>query len=139
MAVNNQFSIAVHMMAGLALRSERGATSGQLAQSVNACPSFLRRTLSKLSKARLVRSTTGKSGSCSLAKEPRKISLLDIYRAVEAPRPFAVHEYPVKSNCPVSCGIKPAMERVLDRAQKSMEDDLARTTLAEFVSSLKTG
>jgi predicted TIM-barrel fold metal-dependent hydrolase len=36
--------------------------------------------------------------------------LLDIYRAVEAPKVFTIHGYPVKRDCAVSCGIKGALE-----------------------------
>ena len=62
MAVNTQFSIAVHILAGLAYRCETGnpeLTSAYLAASVNTSPSFVRRILSKLSKAGLVKTTTG--------------------------------------------------------------------------------
>jgi Rrf2 family protein len=133
---NMQFSIAVHMMAGLGAHPEGGLKSRQLASSVNACPSFVRRVLSKLSKADLVRTTTGKKGSCALARSPRDISLLDIYRAVEAPKAFAIHAYPVQNSCAVSCGIKASMEKALDSAQKSMEAGLKKVLLADILSDI---
>jgi Rrf2 family protein len=138
MAINTQFSIAVHVMAGLGARARRGegASSGMLAQSVNACPSFVRRVMSKLSKSGLVKTTTGKTGSCALARDPRKISLLDIYRAVEAPKAFAIHHYPALDRCKVSCGIKPALQKVLDRTQSSMEQSLGKTTLADVLKDM---
>lgn len=141
MAVNTQFSIAVHMMAALSAGCEREGemTSSELADSVNAAPSFVRRVLSKLSKAGLVHTRTGKTGACSLAKKAKEISLLDIYEAVEAPKAFAIHTYPSQKVCRVSCGIKTTMERVLDRTQKSMEQTLANQTLADLVSELKKG
>jgi len=55
MANNIQLSIAVHLLAGLACKGGDGATSGYLAESVNTSPSFVRRTLAKLSKAGLVK------------------------------------------------------------------------------------
>ncbi|MDE2511264.1 MAG: Rrf2 family transcriptional regulator [Elusimicrobia bacterium] len=130
MALNTQFSIAVHVMAG------RGAPSGMLADSVNACPSFVRRVMAKLSKADLVKTTMGKGGSCALARDPRKITLLDIYKAVEAPKAFAIHDHPAQPSCRISCGIKPELEKVLDRTQKSLEAGLRRTTLAEFIAGI---
>jgi Rrf2 family protein len=138
MAVNTQFSIAVHVMAGLGARarSGQGAPSGALAESVNACPSFVRRVMAKLSKADLVRTTLGKGGSCAVARDPRKITLLDIYKAVEAPKAFAIHEHPTQPTCKISCGIKPELEKVLDRTQKSLEDSLRKTTLAEFIAGI---
>jgi Rrf2 family protein len=135
-AVNTQFSIAVHILAVLG-RHPAGFCSGDLAQSVNANASFVRRVVSKLSKAGLVSATTGKGGACLLAKKPGEVSLLDVYKAVEAPKAFALHSYPVQKSCLVSCGIKTAMEKVLTKSQKSLEDSLKKITLAEIVSDLK--
>ena len=72
MAVNTQFSIAVHMLAGLGFLPEGQTTSAQLATSVNTSPSFVRRILSKLSKAGLVCTSMGKTGSTALAKDPKE-------------------------------------------------------------------
>lgn len=136
MAVNTQFSIAVHILAGLGYRGSRETTSAHLAESVNASPSFVRRILSKLSKAGLVKTATGPSGSCWLAREPKEISLLDIYRAVEAPKAFAIHRYTAQKKCPVSCQIKSALDRVLGKTQQSLEGRLAGITVAEVLADI---
>lgn len=135
-AVNTQFSIAIHILVGIGT-ADHEMTSAYLANSLNAYPSFVRRILSKLSKANLVRTTTGKTGCCSLARSPKEITLLDIYEAVEAPKVFAIHSYPVQKGCDVSCGIKPCMEKVLEKTQKSMEDTLKKTSLADVIKDLK--
>ncbi len=137
MAVNTQFSIAVHLMAGLACGCDTGVTSGYLAKSVNTSPSFVRRTLAKLSKAGLVETTTGKAGACRLAKEPKAISLLDIYQAVDAPKAFAIHDYSEQKTCFVSCHIKTALEKALAKTQKALESSLAEISLAQIVSDVK--
>jgi Rrf2 family protein len=137
MATNTQFSIAVHLMIALGFNCERQATSGELALSVNTSPSFVRRILAKLSKAELVSTTTGKTGSCLLAKKPEDISLLEIYNAVDAPKTFAIHDYPVQSKCRVSCNIEATMRKVLDRAQKSFEASLRETSLAEVIADIE--
>ena len=93
--------------------------------------------LAKLSRAKLVETATGKNGSCWLARRPRDISLLEIYHAVEAPKVFVIHEYATHRPCPVSCNIKPALQRVLDRTQTSMEAGLDRISLADVISDLK--
>src|SRR5687767_8255250 len=115
MAANTQFSIAVHLMIALGFKCERQQmTSGELAMSINTSPSFVRRILAKLSKSGLVSTTTGKSGACLLAKRPEDISLLDIYKAVDAPQTFAIHDYPVQNRCMVSCNIEATMRKVLE-------------------------
>ena len=136
MAVSTQFSIAVHMMAGLGYAGTSDMTSAQLAASVNTSPSFVRRVLAKLSKAGLVCTKTGKTGSTVLARRPEEISLLEIYKAVEAPKVFAIHAYPVQQHCKVSCEIKSSMEKVLERAQSSTEKSLGEISLAEVIGDL---
>jgi Rrf2 family protein len=136
MAVSTQFSIAVHLMAGLGCSNREVVTSTYLANSVNTSPSFVRRVLAKLSRANLVRTTMGKSGSCSLAKKPEDISLLEIYKAVDAPKAFSIHDYPVQVSCKVSCKIKDSMDGVLDKVQKSLEESLRDITLAEVISDV---
>ena len=106
-------------------------------ESVNTSASFVRRTLAKLSKAGLVETATGKAGSCWLAKDAKEISLLDIYRAVDAPKAFAIHSYPEQKVCSVSCHIKWRLEQALAKTQKAMEASLADISLARIVSDVK--
>ncbi len=138
MANNIQFSIAVHILAGLACGcDQKGVTSSHLAESVNTGASFVRRTLAKLSKAGLVETATGKAGACWLAKDVKNISLLDIYKAVDAPKAFAIHSYAEQKTCFVSCQIKTALEKALAKSQKALEASLAEISLAQIVSDVK--
>jgi Rrf2 family protein len=135
-SVNTQFSIAVHVLAALA-NYETAFTSETLAGSVNANPVFVKRILVKLSKAKLVKTTVGKSGGYDLARSPKSISLLDISDAVNPPSAFAIHSYAKSKGCMVSCNIKEVMSEVLVGTQKAVDNDLKRTTLADVVSKIK--
>jgi Rrf2 family protein len=137
MAVNTQFAIAVHLMAGLGCQAGRCLNSSHLAASVNTSPSFVRRVLAKLSRAGLVETTTGKHGTCRLARDIRDISLLDIYRAVDAPKAFAIHTYSEEKSCAVSCHIKSALEGALKKTQGAMEASLADISLGRIISDVK--
>ena len=137
MANNVQFAIAVHLLAGLACGCEQGVASGRLALSVNTSPSFVRRVLAKLSKAGLVKTATGKAGSCWLAKSAEKISLLEVYQVVDAPKAFSIHHYAEQEACTVSCHIKSALEKALAKTQHSLESSLAGISLAQIVSDVK--
>jgi Rrf2 family protein len=137
MAVNTQFAIAVHILTALAYAGGKEVTSSHLAASVNTSPSFVRRILAKLSKAGLVETATGKAGACWLAKDARKISLRDVYAAVGAPKAFSIHHYSEQKCCSVSCHIKPALEKALDKTQKAMESSLAGISLADVVADLE--
>ena len=136
-SVNTQFSIAVHVLAAIA-HYERAFTSEILAGSVNANPVFVKRILVKLSKAKLVKTTVGRSGGYDLARSPKSISLSDIYSAVNLPNAFAIHTYPKSKGCVVSCNIKEVMSDVLVGTQEAVDRDLRRTTLADVVSKIRS-
>ena len=137
MAINTQFPIAVHLMAALGYRRGQDTTSATLATSVNTSPSFVRRILSKLSKAGLVETATGKAGACWLAKDAKNISLLDIYEAVDAPKAFSIHGYSEQKACPVSCNIKAALDKALSKTQKAMETTLKEISLDKIITDMR--
>jgi Rrf2 family protein len=132
-----QFAVAAHIMAALGYFHGKELSSAILADSVNADPTFVRKSLSKLSKAGLVVTKRGKSGASMLSRSPRQITLLDIYRASAAPPAFAIHSYPVEKRCPVSCHLKECMSAVLSQAQISFERSLAKITLADLVGQIR--
>jgi len=135
-SVNTQFSIAVHVLA--AITHHEGVFSSEvLAGSVNANPVFVKRILVKLSKAKLVKATVGKSGGYGLARSPKSISLFDIYAAVNPPDAFAIHAYPKTRACIVSSNIKEVMSDVLAGTQEALHRELRRTTLADVVSEIR--
>src|SRR6201981_2938014 len=136
-ATSVQFTVAAHIMAALAFRQGEELPSVMLAKSVNADPTFVRKSVSKLSKAGLIATTRGKNGATRLNRSPKEITLLDIYRASAAPPTFAIHRYPVEKRCPISSNIKGCMASVLKKAQDSFENSLDGITLAEIVREIR--
>ncbi|WP_263262176.1 Rrf2 family transcriptional regulator [Pseudomonas sp. RIT-PI-S] len=136
---NVQFAVAAHIMAALGVNHGEALRSTVLAMSVNADASFVRRVISKLAKAGLVTTTRGKNGACALSRPPAEITLLDIYRASEAPESFSVHRYPVSESCLVSRNIKGCMESILCQAQHAFEQGLAEQSLASVVERVRDG
>ncbi len=136
-SVNTQFSIAVHLLAGIASR-DGFVTSEALAESVNTNPAFIKRILAKISKASLIRTYAGKAGGCELAKSSDKITLFDVYSAVEAPKTFAIHNYTVNRSCEISSNIKDVMKGVSDDAQRAFEKELKKTTIADVVRKIRS-
>jgi Rrf2 family protein len=136
-ATNVQFSVAAHIMTALGYFHGEEISSAALAESVNADPTFVRKSLSKLSKAGLIVTTRGKNGASTLTRPPGQVTLLDIYRASAAPPTFAIHSYPVEKKCPISTNIKGCMSTVLRQAQESFESTLDAITLADVVGEIR--
>src|SRR5580658_712714 len=92
--INNQFSVGVHIMTALGDHHSEPVISAHLTASVRAHESQVRSVLSKLAKAGLVVTSRGRNGFSSLSRPANEISLLEIFKAIEAPRVFSIHEYP---------------------------------------------
>src|SRR5258708_36815290 len=82
MARATRFSVAVHALALIDHFDGRRLTSESVADSVGTNASFVRRLLAMLARAEIVESSAGIAGA-RLARPAGKITLLDIYRAVD--------------------------------------------------------
>lgn len=137
MSVSNvQFAVACHILTVLAYCPRGQANSKELAMSVCAHPTFVRKTVAKLGKAGLLNTTRGVTGTCSLARPPEQITLLEIYRASEASPIFSLHTYPVEEACEVSVSMKSRMDDVLKVAQAGVEEKLETMTLCDLMPSV---
>ena len=136
--INNQFSVGVHLMTALGDHYGEPVTSSHLTASVRAHGSQVRGVLSKLVKAGLVATSRGRNGFSSLARPANKISLLEIYKAVQAPHVFSIHAYATEKTCRTSCTHKEAMAELLVDAQRAFETRLGRRMLSEMVIKAKS-
>ena len=129
--------MAVHVLTLLAA-NPRGEllTSDRLAGSVNTNPVVIRRILGQLKQAGLVE-VRAAAGGTYLRGDPARITLLDVYRAVEVAeqRLFSVHEHP-NPQCLVGRNIAAALEETLASAQYALEAELAATTLTQIMGNV---
>ncbi|WP_424244627.1 Rrf2 family protein [Elusimicrobium posterum] len=132
MTTNSRFSVAVHIMAMLALNKKGPATSDILAKSVNTNPVVIRRIISMLKKAGLVDSKPGVKG-INLKRGPLAISLLEIYEAVKVEKEtlFCLHKKP-SQECLVGANIHSSLHTPLNEAQIAVEKILSRYSLKEI-------
>ena len=68
-----------------------------------------------------------------LARKPEEITLLDVYHAVKPHTLFSLHHTPPNPRCPIGCGIGPVLEDVYANVQNGLEQELARTTIADIL------
>lgn len=89
MTASTRFPSAVQMLALIASAKPRPVSSNALAAIVDANPAAVRRILGRLAAAGITAARLGKGGGAVLARPARKITMLDIYQAVEPPRVVA--------------------------------------------------
>jgi DNA-binding IscR family transcriptional regulator len=140
MRVASRFAVGVHVLSLLGLDPEAENSSDHMAGSIGANPVIVRNVIGMLRRAGLVTTRQGVAGS-RLGKPLEQITLLDVYRAVEAVDEgclFAIHPNP-NPRCTVGAGIGGTLERVFGEAQQAMETHLSRTTIAQVVEDLRAG
>ncbi|HXY98893.1 MAG TPA: Rrf2 family transcriptional regulator [Stellaceae bacterium] len=129
-----RFSVAVHALALIDRLGGDRITSDLIAGSVGTNASFVRRVLAMLSHAGLVRTSPGVAGA-QLARPAAKISLLEVYRAVdmEDEHRLAVHDEPNR-RCTVGRHIQGALDAVIGPAEAAFEAQLKRRSLADVTA-----
>ncbi len=126
--------MAVHVLAVLAYADGDRITSALLARSVNTNPVIIRRLLLALQKARLVETCKGAGAGSRLSRSPKRINMAEIYRSVEAAEPFATPARKPRADCPIGNCISSALSGIFASAEKAMESDLSKTTLADVIT-----
>ncbi len=140
MSANSHFTVALHIVTWMALASQQQdiMTSDQIAESVNTNPVFIRRILGLLNKAHLVTVQRGAGAGWTLARPPERISLLEVYQAVEQQPLFELHHTLPNQDCPVGRGIQPALKRFYSDAEAAMKQQFAQVTVADVLDETLT-
>jgi Rrf2 family protein len=136
MAASTRFAVATHLMTVLAARRGAPQTSEALARSAATNPAVVRRLIGALAKAGLLVTHLGKGGGAELARGPKKITLADIYRAVEEPGLIPLHRTPPDPQCPVGRRIQPALKEVGDAAEAAFLASLETVTLKKVAKEI---
>jgi len=142
MNINSQFAVATHIMVILAgnklyLQDNACTNSSMIAESVNTNPVVIRRILSKLKVADLVTSKPGPFGGSEISRHPSKITLNDIYSAVEEDGSlFHMHYGEPNPNCPVGRNIRASLVGTIEKAESSIKKVLSKTSLLGLTNDI---
>ena len=138
MQFSSRLPIAVHVLLCIhTFDGQEKLTSDFLAGSVNVNPVMIRNTLGKLKAAGLVKVDAG-IGGAHLTKEPKDISLLDVFLAVEEEAAlFRFHENPNPA-CPVGRNVHSVLDGKLDAADDAMRAQLASVSLQALIEDLRS-
>jgi DNA-binding IscR family transcriptional regulator len=135
--ISARFSIAVHILTLIAASAQE-CTGDYIARSVNTNPAIIRRMMGMLKRAGLIDVRAGVGGS-TLKRSADDITLLDVYRAVNAAeenRLFRIHDAP-NQLCLVGRSIEAVLQAELSEAQSAMEQRLAQTTISQLTARFR--
>lgn len=136
MQFSSRLPVAVHILLAIVeFEGKEKTTSTFLSGSVNVNPVIIRNTLGQLKAAGLVTVKAGEGGA-SLAKEPKNITLLDIFDAVEKEEAlFHFHENP-NPECPVGKNVHAVLDNKLFAIQEVMREKMKSVTLQDLIDDL---
>ncbi len=139
MRVSKRFPLAVHSLLFVAVLSpKKRVTSALVAESTDSNPVTVRNIFLNLSENGLLVTTAGKNGGVHLAKEPKDITLWDIYQATETndvEEIFKIHE--TSTSCPVGKNFYQILYPHMVSAVNAMKADLEQVTLETLIHELK--
>src|SRR5882672_3073106 len=137
MLSSSRFIVAIHAMSVLARATgKEPVCSTAVALSVHTNPVVIRRLMTDLEKAGLVRSVAGRSGGFVLQKPATEITLADVYRAVEDETVFRMHKTDPEARCPIACQIGRILKGPLSAAENALSTSLAGTTIRDVTAAI---
>ena len=135
--MSSKLSVGIHIMTVLAVRRGEPLTSEEIAGSVNTNPVVIRRLLGSFREAGYVESKTGVGGGWVLLADPKRVTFLDVLRAVEPQNElFSLPRSKPNPLCPVGQNICNVLTEVYTELYDGVAKQLARSTIASVVSRL---
>lgn len=132
--ISTAASLGMHAMAVLALFNPRPRTVQFLAKELQSSEAHLAKVFQRLVKIGLIRSSRGRTGGYRLTRSATKITLLEIYEAIEGP--YRVKEClfisPICNNNPCLFG------EFLREFNSRLKDRLLHTSLSELSRSMQS-
>lgn len=131
MQLSKGFDYAVRCMVHLALQPENaGSDLKSISAAQNVPPSYLAKIMRTLVRGGLVTSTLGRGGGYVLRKDPKEITLLQIYQLMDGEINF-LNCMSDAGSCSLS-GLCP-QRPVWGRLQRAVEGVFTETTLQDLV------
>ena len=136
MAANSRMASAVQILCVMAYKGPAPTNSEVIARSLRTNPVVVRRLVKDMERAGLVLVRPGKDGGVQLARAPGRITLDEIYKAVEGEGGVFALRAGGNPNCPVNVRMEDLLTPVFGAADMAVERTLRRTTLGSLVRAI---
>ena len=126
-------SLALHAMAYLAQNKERLIRTREIADHYNLSEAHLAKVLNRLSKQGLVNTTRGPQGGLALSRPAEKITLKEIYEAIEGPFEISRCMFGI----PICDGNGCVLGAFFKKTASMAEEMMAETKLSQICLSMQ--
>ena len=132
MKYSTKLSDTIHLLVFLYLAEGDRITSAKIAESVKTNPAYIRQLMSALKKGGLITSDRGQANA-ALTRTVDRITMLDIYRAVEGEKPLLHLDIHTNPECGVGIYIQLSLQDYFDRIQETAEKEMKKITLQDIL------
>lgn len=132
----SRLSVVLHVLLHMA-GEDSPVTSEALAKAMATNPVVIRRVMAGLREQGYVRSEKGHGGGWTLACNPSKVTLRDIYAALGSPSLLAVANRTETPGCLVEQAVHAVLNQVFHDAEALLLSRLGEVTLAKLSSDLR--
>ncbi len=136
MKKSSKFSDILHVLLHMA-DSNAPVTSETLAKAMRTNPVVVRRVMAGLRKQGFVQSEKGHGGGWSLSCDLKRVTLLDVYKAVESPTLLAMTNRIQDSECQIEKAVNTATQNAFDEAEALLLKKFQHVTLARLLNLVK--
>jgi Rrf2 family protein len=138
---NSRFAVGLHALAlatiAQEMRKGKPVTSNAIAAMVGVHPVHVRRVMGSLREAGLVQSQSGPTGGWELARDPKEITLYDIYLALEPDLPFEMPARSPDACCRFAPFLPQALAGAMESAKQALRQHLSSVTLDQVLVSME--
>ena len=130
---NSRLSLALHTLSHMAGDPTQVRTSANIAEHAGTNPVVVRRVLGRLRESGLLSSEKGHAGGWKLARDPKSITLADVYLALDESL-IATDSENQAPTCSVEYALHRRVSSVMGEIEQSLIERLRETTIAEIRS-----
>lgn len=132
MKYSTKLSDTIHVLIFIHLCEERDLTSTKIAESIKTNPAYVRQLMARLKAHGIVSNTQGRANA-ALINPPEKISMLDIYLAVEGNKPLLHLDTNTNPECGVGINIQFAISDFYNEIQETVYEHMKKITLRDII------
>lgn len=127
------FGYALQALVVLATHRNAVCPSGEMAEHIESQATLLRRVMAQLAKHELVEAKEGRDGGYRLAKAAERITLADVYRAVQAGEPLSLGLVESTSEGMFGQEMQLAFAEIVDDVEHRIVEALEQRTIADLI------
>ncbi|MFC6323836.1 Rrf2 family transcriptional regulator [Companilactobacillus baiquanensis] len=136
MKYSYKLSDAIHILVYIDIIPDENISSTDIAESIEANASVVRKLMANLKKAGLLDSQVG-AAHPKLAKPADTITLLDVFKAVETNHELLHVDPRTNMDCPVGANIQQTLNSAYERVQKAAENEMSNLTIQDMIDNIQ--